>query len=131
MEIPYAAKYPILLPRSDPLTSLIVKLTNASATTESVDVSDSVNTRLCDWVVFSSKAHSLGMDCTLLTVLGSKPACSHSGPILQSWLTDSSSDIKPLVGRSAGLEEPRQWLQRSGWTLRQISVTLLLAESCQ
>ena len=32
-EIPYAAKYPILLPRSDPLTSLIVKLTNASATT--------------------------------------------------------------------------------------------------
>ena len=95
---------------------------------ESRSVLGSMDTRLCNWVAFSSKAHSLGMDYTSLGRLGSKPTRNHSGPRLHSWDTNNSSEDKLLEGRSAGFEEPGQWLQRSGWTLWRISLTLLLTK---
>lgn len=52
-----------------------------------------VDTRLCNWVVFSSKVHSAGIH--RWTSLCTKLAFCHSGPCLQSWLTDNSSEVNP------------------------------------
>ena len=80
----------------------------AGSKTDSMVALDSPATRLCDWTLFSSNAHSSGIGSTGSSRLGSKPVCNHSGPRLQSWLTANSSGVRPLEGKSAGLDEPGQ-----------------------